>query len=171
MIKVRVALQGDVALLVSLGRETYAAAFASENTPENMKAYLDTAFTFEKIEQEIRDANSRFFLAYDESTPVGYAKVRISDEVKRLIKEPAVELERIYVLNAHQGKKAGVALLKKCIEYGKENGFYWVWLGVWERNIKAQQFYMDWGFEKFGTHPFKMGDDVQTDWLMKKRIG
>jgi ribosomal protein S18 acetylase RimI-like enzyme len=170
MIAIRTASQNDLALLVSMGRETFVEAFASENTPENMEAYLHTAFTDEKIKQELKETESQFFLAYDGSTPVGYAKVRVNDEVKGLLKESAVELERIYVISAYQGRKIGVALLEKCIEFGKQNNFFWIWLGVWENNTKAQQFYLKWGFEKFGEHPFKMGSDVQTDWLMKKRI-
>lgn len=170
MIAIRTASLNDLSLLVSMGRKTFVASFASENIAENMEAYLQTAFTHEKIEQELSEDETQFFLAYDGSTPVGYAKVRVNDEVNGLLMEPAFELERIYVISAYQGRKIGVALLEKCIEYGKQNNFYWIWLGVWEHNTKAQQFYLKWGFEKFGEHPFKMGSDIQTDWLMKKRI-
>jgi hypothetical protein len=41
---------------------------------------------------------------------------------------------------------------------------------VWERNFKAQAFYRQWGFERFGEHVFQMGDDAQTDWLLKRKI-
>ncbi|MFZ1806237.1 MAG: GNAT family N-acetyltransferase [Cyclobacteriaceae bacterium] len=170
MIEIRVASQDDLSLLVAMGRETFTVAFAEENTTENMNAYLDKAFTDERIEQELGDTGSQFYLAYEGSTPVGYAKVRESNEVKGLIAESAIELERIYVVSEHQGKKVGVALLEKCIEYGNQKGFHWIWLGVWEHNLRAKKFYLDRGFEKFATHPFKLGTDLQTDWLMKKRI-
>ncbi|MEQ9412300.1 MAG: GNAT family N-acetyltransferase, partial [Cyclobacteriaceae bacterium] len=124
-----------------------------------------------KIEEELKDEGSQFFLAYDQMTPVGYAKVRRSDEVKDTLSEAAIELERIYVVSEHQGKKIGVLLLQTCLDYAIANDFYWIWLGVWEHNVKAQQFYLKKGFEKFDEHPFKLGSDLQTDWLMKKRIG
>lgn len=170
MIEIKAASQDDLSLLITMGRETFNAAFAEENTTDNMSAYLDKAFAREKMERELSDTSSQFYLAYEGSIPVGYAKVRESDEVKGLIREPAIELERIYVVSEYQGKKVGVALLEKCIEYGNKKGFHWIWLGVWERNLRAQKFYQDWGFEKFATHPFEMGTDLQTDWLMKKRI-
>lgn len=170
MIKVRTASLSDLSLLVSMGRETFLSAFAKDNSPENMEAYISKAFAVEKIEEELRDEKCKFFLAFEESTPVGYAKVRKTDEVKDLLKEPAIELERIYVVEEHQGKKIGVLLLQTCLDYAKAQDFYWIWLGVWEHNVKAQQFYLNRGFEKFDEHPFKMGSEIQTDWLMKKRV-
>ncbi|MEP2670367.1 MAG: GNAT family N-acetyltransferase [Cyclobacteriaceae bacterium] len=170
MIKVRTASLSDLSLLVSMGRETFLSAFAKDNSPENMEAYISNAFAVEKIEGELKDGNSQFFLAFDELTPIGYAKVRRNEEVNDTLKEGAIELERIYVLNKYQGKKVGILLLQTCLDYAKAHDFYWIWLGVWEHNVKAQQFYLNRGFEKFDEHPFKMGSEIQTDWLMKKRV-
>ena len=170
MIRVRTASLSDLPLLVSMGRETFLSAFAKDNSPENMEAYISKAFAVKKIEEELEDGNSQFFLAFDASVPIGYAKVRRNEEVNDTLKEGAIELERIYVLDEYQGKKVGILLLQTCLDYAKTPDFYWIWLGVWEHNVKAQQFYKKLGFEKFAEHPFKMGTDIQTDWLMKKRI-
>lgn len=170
MIHIRVASEKDLSLLVSLGKDTFLAAFAKDNTKDNMDAYISTAFSSERINEELNDTSSRFFLAYDQQTPVGYAKVRESEEVKDTFDEPAIELERIYIVAGYQGKKIGALLLQTCLNHAKEKNFKWLWLGVWEHNIKALDFYKRWGFEKFGEHPFRLGTDMQTDWLMKKRI-
>ena len=68
------------------------------------------------------------------------------------------------------GTGVGNALMKRCVEIAYEMGKRVVWLGVWERNQRAIQFYMRWGFEKFDEHNFVLGDDVQKDWLMKKML-
>jgi diamine N-acetyltransferase len=52
----------------------------------------------------------------------------------------------------------------------KENGFDLIWLGVWEHNVRAQAFYKHMGFEKFSSHIFMVGNDPQTDFLMKKNL-
>ena len=52
----------------------------------------------------------------------------------------------------------------------KKNGFSWAWLGVWEHNTKAQAFYNRYGFEKFSQHRFMVGQKVDTDWLLKKKL-
>ena len=43
-----------------------------------------------------------------------------------------------------------------------------MWLGVWQHNHRAISFNKQWGFEFYATHPFMLGDDLQTDELMKK---
>jgi len=47
----------------------------------------------------------------------------------------------------------------------------YVWLGVWEENLRAISFYKKNGFEEFDKHIFKLGDDEQTDIMMKKKLG
>jgi len=51
-----------------------------------------------------------------------------------------------------------------------ERGFVTMWLGVWEENFKAQKIYERMGFRKVGQHDFKMGNCVQTDWILTKRL-
>ncbi len=171
MITIRHATFKDATLLATLGRATFTEAFAKDNKPENMAYYLDKNFTKAKIMEEIKDISTQFYLAYVDQMPAGYAKVRFNAEVKKVLKEKAIELERIYVSSLFQGKKVGASLLQTCLDHALENGYQWIWLGVWENNHKAQNFYAKWGFEKFGEHVFQMGDDPQTDWIMKKRIG
>jgi len=43
-----------------------------------------------------------------------------------------------------------------------------VWLGVWEENPRAIKFYKKNGFVEFDKHTFVLGEDEQTDILMKK---
>ena len=170
MIHVRPATKDDIPALVQLGRKTFEESFSDDNNPANMAAYLEQSFNNEKLANELTESGSRYFIAEEGTEPVGYARVRLSDEVKDHLTESALELQRIYVDGAHQGKKIGVNLMKACLDYARQHKFRWLWLGVWEKNFKAQKFYRQWGFEKFGEHIFQMGDDPQTDLLMKKRI-
>lgn len=64
----------------------------------------------------------------------------------------------------------GRKLINFCTGWAKENDFKVIWLGVWEHNQKALRFYEKMGYEHFGEHTFLLGDDVQTDYLMKKYI-
>lgn len=167
---VREAYPSDLPNLIKLARKTFEESFAADNTPENMTFYINEAFHPDKLRREMEEAGSRYFVAEISKTLVGYARVRHSDEVKDQISENSIELQRIYVDKDYQRLKIGVSLLQTCIAYAKDQGFDWIWLGVWENNLKALAFYKKWGFEKFGNHIFQMGDDPQTDWLMKKRI-
>ncbi len=60
--------------------------------------------------------------------------------------------------------------MEQCIAVASQKQKEVIWLGVWKQNHSAISFYHKWGFEKFSTHQFILGDDVQTDWLMKKTL-
>ena len=61
-------------------------------------------------------------------------------------------------------------LYDKAIEIAKEKDAEYVWLGVWEENSRAIRFYKKNGFVEFDKHIFKLGDDEQTDVMMKLRL-
>jgi ribosomal protein S18 acetylase RimI-like enzyme len=60
--------------------------------------------------------------------------------------------------------------MESALKLAKEKGVDYVWLGVWEHNHKAIKFYQDKGFIRFGEHVFVLGEDRQTDFLMKKAL-
>ena len=63
--------------------------------------------------------------------------------------------------------KTEISKIEKALEEARKTTCTYVWLGVWEENHRAKRFYSKNGFVKFDTHIFKMGDDAQTDWMMK----
>ena len=68
------------------------------------------------------------------------------------------------------GKGVGKKLMEASIDIAKEKGKKALWLGVWENNQRAIDFYTKWGFQKFSEHAFMLGNEIQTDWLMKKPV-
>ena len=58
-------------------------------------------------------------------------------------------------------------LFDKDVEVVKEKNPNYIWLSLWVKNLKAIRFYEKNGFVAFGTHLFKLGDDEQTDIMMK----
>jgi ribosomal protein S18 acetylase RimI-like enzyme len=55
------------------------------------------------------------------------------------------------------------ALMAGVIQRARRRGATSLWLGVWERNARAQAFYRRHGFGKVGRHTFVVGNDPQTD--------
>ena len=149
---------------------SYQDAFASFNTPENMEAYYSGAYNLTTLNRELTEPSSKLFLACEDEKIVGFSRLRESNEVADLLGKNVVELQRLYVLTEAHGKSVGKLLMEASLNYAVGKGYDWIWLGVWERNFKAQNFYNKWGFEKFSEHVFWMGDDAQTDWLLKKKL-
>lgn len=170
MIQMRFCTEADASLIADLSRQTFYETFASENTAANMEKFMAEQFSRESLMKEVGAEGNIFFLACDNETPVGYARMRESINPQELGEKKAIEIARIYAATALVGKGIGKALMQKCIDLAIEMNKEVVWLGVWEKNLRAIEFYSKWGFEKFGTHLFILGNDPQTDWLMKKDL-
>lgn len=165
----RKANQKDVDTLLKISIETFQDTFGPHNTPEDMQLYVAKNFSADRIREEIDTPGSVFFLAFDGSQLVGYARVRENTRPE-LSAMAALEIERIYVVKEYFGKQLGKELLHACIHHATKNNARAIWLGVWEHNPRAIAFYTKSGFEKFSEHTFVLGTDRQTDWLMKKTL-
>ncbi len=110
-----------------------------------------------------------FLLIEKNGDTTGYARLHRGAASGELEKENAIEGCRIYILKKAIGMGLGKQLMQACLQRAQNLGASWIWLGVWEQNSRALAFYKKWGFEKFGEHIFMLGDDPQTDWLMKKK--
>lgn len=170
MISIRFATSQDAELIADMSRQTFYETFASQNTAEDMNKFLNEQFTREALIKEVNTKDNIFLLAYDQEEPVGYARLRENNSPPSLGTTNAIELARIYATSSSIGKGVGKALMEKCIGLAEESKKDFIWLGVWEKNQRAIDFYTKWGFEKFADHDFVLGNDVQKDWLMKRKI-
>lgn len=169
-IKIRKITTNDTNKLQKIGKLTFAETFASENSEENMKEYLEKGFSTDKIETELANENSEFYFAELKGKTIGYLKVNFGQSQTEIKDENALEIERIYVLKEFHGKKVGQILYEKAIELAKEKNADYVWLGVWEQNPRAIRFYEKNGFVALDKHIFKLGNDEQTDIIMKLKL-
>ena len=160
----------DLAQLQKIGKTTFAETFTEHNTKEDLDKYLEESFSNEKLSSELNNPHSSFYFAEIEDNVVGYLKINFGASQTELKDNEALEIERIYVLQAFHGKKLGQALYEKAISIAKEMKVSYVWLGVWEQNHRALQFYKKNGFVPFDTHIFKLGNDEQTDIMMKLEL-
>lgn len=168
--KIRKANIQDIEKLKEIGKRTFYETFSSENSEENMTEYLENGFSTEKLKSELTDPNAEFYFAELDGKTIGYLKVNYGQSQTEIKDKNALEIERIYVLKEFHGKKAGQLLYGKAIELAKKNGVDYVWLGVWEQNPRAIRFYEKNGFVPFDKHIFKLGDDEQTDIMMKLKL-
>lgn len=170
MVNIREASFSDLKTLQEISRTTFYEAFADSNTDSDMQQYLSVNFGLDKLNVELSEANSKFFIAWDGEKAVGYLKLNVGQAQSDLKETHSLEIERIYVLNAYYGKQVGQMLYGQALKVAAELGKTSIWLGVWEENPRAIRFYEKNGFVAFGSHTFKMGEDEQTDIMMRKII-
>ena len=157
-------------LLSILSRRTFTEAFSAVNDEQYMNAYMDVAYASGQLALELSNPDSHFFFACQYDRPAGYLKVNFNQAQSDIRDPDAMEIERIYVLESFQGKGVGQLLMNRAMDMAEAAGVRYIWLGVWEHNVKAQNFYRQNGFEVFGEHPFFLGEDEQTDWLMRREL-
>ena len=156
--------------LQDIGRKTFYDTFFESDSEESMKAYLDTSFSTEKLTAELENPNSEFYFATQNEIVIGYLKVNFGSAQTELQDANAVEIERIYVLQEYHGKQVGQLLFEKAMAIAKNNHCNYIWLGVWEENHRALQFYTKNGFVAFDKHIFVLGEEEQTDIMMKLKL-
>ncbi|OCL27294.1 hypothetical protein U472_07460 [Orenia metallireducens] len=160
----------QIDLLLKVAKNSFVQTYQDQNNPEDMADYLERNFNKEELELELKDENSKFFIACLEDKAVGYFKLSFNKVHKLLKTDKAIKLERLYLLQSYIGRGIGKELMFKAIEVTKNNKVEYLWLGVWKENQKAIAFYQRWGFKIFSEEIFFLGEDAQEDWLMKKRI-
>ena len=160
----------DILDLQKIYRQTFFETFSEQNSEENMRIFLDKAYNEEKLKSEIEDKESETFLAVENQKILGVLKINTGNAETESGLENSLEIQRIYILKESKGLGIGTVFMNLAEKKARELGVSFIWLGVWEKNFPAQKFYTDKGFRKFSGHAFVVGDDVQTDFLMKKEL-
>lgn len=157
--KISVCTIENLAELQRISIETFTDTFASENVPVDLQEYLSEAYGLEKLRNEILNFESRFFFIYLSEELAGYLKLNIGTAQTEMSDRNGLEVELIYIRNEFKRHGLGRQLLEYGFELANKEKRENIWLGVWERNTSALQFYRTFGFEKVGTHSFIVGND------------
>ncbi len=159
----RIATLADRDLLVELGKRTFFDTFAGTCSDADMELFLATSYAEVKLESELSDPLSRFLVLEDGSGPLGYSRI-LGEESGR------VELVRFYMAQRAIGTGAAHPLMETTLDLAKELGYTKIYLGVWEKNYRAQKFYGKWDFLKTGEKIFMVGTDPQVDWQYEREL-
>lgn len=160
----------DADLLRSFAERTFRVAYEANNNPHDFKEYCEKYFSLEQIKAEIAHPFSAFWFAHIDEQLVAYLKLNFDHHPPELNSRNTVQVERIYVEQAMQGRRIGEKMLLFAQEQAALAGAEWLWLSVWQANPPAVRFYERCGYQIFGTETFVVGTDEQLDWLMKKAV-
>ena len=168
MIIIRTGTVTDAQALRNLSRETFYKKWLSTNTEKDLLSYMNEFFSEEKIVEELNNSSITYLLAQSENNLIAYCKLNRNNAEGDLCFLRPIEVQRMYVMEEFNRTGIGKQLMDKAFEIAIADKFEVVWLGVWEKNIPAINFYKSFGFEFYGSHDFVLGEDVTTDLLMKK---
>ncbi len=160
----------DAELVADISRKTFYETFIAQNAQKQMDLFMKEQFTKGRLMLEVGKPGNTFILAYQQDTIAGYVKLREGEGLPQLQNMPALEIARLYAVKEMIGTGVGKLLMQTSIDIAREKNKKVAWLGVWEKNQRAIDFYRKWGFEKFGEQDFHLGNEVQCDWVMKKEL-
>jgi len=160
---IKEATDGDAAQLAEFGARTFYDSFAADNTPEDMQSHLDSTFSPQLQLAEIRNPDIDTLIVLDQGRWAGFAQLRAGKRSAGVPEEGSIELWRFYVDKAWHGQGMATGLMEAVKQRARQRGASTLWLGVWQRNARAQAFYRKHGFTKVGSQVFVVGSDPQTD--------
>jgi diamine N-acetyltransferase len=168
--RIRYATTEDAAMLSELGARTFYDTFAKDNTPDNLDAYLKKSFSAEIQFRELSEPDVIFLIAESEGIAIGYVQLVMNSKDESIRGINPLEIRRIYASQEYLGRGVGKELMQATISEARRRSCDCIWLGVWEKNQRARDFYKKWGFREVGTHVFSVGDDPQNDFVMELEL-
>lgn len=160
----------ELEILHHFSWQTFDETFSEFNSIENMQKFRRDNFSLHQITSEFYNKDSQFYFAKENEVVIGYLKLNFGSAQTELRESTGMEIERIYVLKKYHGKSVGKILFKKAQDIAQALKLDYLWLGVWEKNEKAIRFYEKNGLTIFDQHFFMVGDDEQTDLMMKVNL-
>jgi ribosomal protein S18 acetylase RimI-like enzyme len=169
-IKIEPVKNTEAQLLSEISAKCFYDTFHEQNTEEDMNICLKQNFNVDRIASEILNPANYFFFAAIEDKIAGFIKLSTAESPDEIKETDALQISRIYAVKEKIGSGVGRSLMEFTFSFAKQHQKKVIWLGVWEQNFRAINFYKNYGFEKFGEQIFLLGKDVQTDWLMKVKM-
>ena len=160
----------DAELLVDLGKRSFYEAFAERTDPEDMATYLQSTFSCNQIQMQLKNKDSLYLIIEQQADPLGYAYVHPTRPPACINDPRAIQLIRFYLLKKSYGQGVGDALMRACLERSGGRGYHKMWLSSWQLNGRANTFYKRWQFKIVGRQKFVVGSDVQNDYIFMRDI-
>ena len=160
----------DAEALAALGSRVFQETFGAVNDPGDMALYLSRTYGRAHQARELADPGISTLLAESDGEIVGFAQLRAGPSPPSVEGPAPIEVQRFYVDRPWQGRGIAQALMDAVRDEAIQRGATTLWLGVWERNERAQGFYRKCGFVDVGSQPFLLGTDRQTDRIMSRPL-
>lgn len=156
-------MTADAAALAEFAERTFTEAFGAQNKPDDLEAYLASAYGVAHQARELADPDGITLVAADGDRLVAYTQLRRGSAPPCVTQENPIEIRRFYVDKPAQGTGLAAALMAEAHRAARELGGRHIWLGAWERNARGLAFYRKVAFVDVGAHDFYVGTDRQTD--------
>jgi GNAT superfamily N-acetyltransferase len=169
-IRISVAGPADAHGLAALAERSFREAWAGYNDPADMDTYCANYFCPELVRAEFDRLDVQYLLARADGELAGYLRTASGAAPACVRARSPVEISRVYVLQQWHGRGVAPALIGAGLDAALRNGHDVAWLAVWQRAEQALAFYRKWDFEVVGATTFRLGSDLQDDFVMQRSL-
>lgn len=166
----RRASEQDAKALAVFAEKTFRDTYTRFNTPENMESHCAKSFGEAIQLSEIRDSGRESWLAEVDGQLASFGQLTLDAPCPSLDDARTIEILRFYVDSSHHGKGLAQGMMKQLVDRATALGADALWLGVWEQNPRAIAFYKKCGFEHIAVKTFTLGGEVQSDFVMCRKL-
>ena len=161
--------------LADVAARTVPLACPPSCTPDDVAAFIAGNLTPDRFADYLGDPDRTVFTAIEDDRILGYAMLIAGvpddpDVAAAVTARPAVELSKMYVLPDAHGAGASAALMSAALQHAASTAAASTWLGVNQKNVRAQRFYRKHGFEVTGTKTFRVGAHLEEDYVMVRPV-
>jgi ribosomal protein S18 acetylase RimI-like enzyme len=160
----------EIKILSDLAIQTFKESYYADNEKDLFDQYVEGKLNPDQFLKEWLNDQSYFYFARLHGNICGYLKINFKDAQTETHPHDWMEIERIYILKAFQGKKLGTKLFNFALEQAIKRHNKYIWVGVWKKNSQALKFYKGIGFVDFGVHLFDFGGTLQEDYILRFAI-
>ena len=153
--------------MAAFAAATFRDAFGADNDDADLALHLARSYGVPQQTAELAHPAITTLLAFADGELAGYAQLRPGLPPPCVTAARPIELWRFYVARPWQGRGVAQTLMAAAVGAARERRGAVLWLGVWERNPRAQAFYRKSGFTDVGSQVFLVGTDPQTDRVME----
>lgn len=169
-VQIRPARPDDAAALHELAAITFPLACPPDTLPESIAEFIATHLSETAFDGYLADSDRDLFVAEEDGALVGYTMLVHAEpydpDVRAVVSaRPATELSKVYVHPDHHGAGLAAQLVARSIDAARERNAAIVWLGVNQKNERANRFYEKQGFALVGTKRFKVGLRYEEDFV------
>jgi diamine N-acetyltransferase len=162
-LSLRYAGPDDAAALAALASKAFSDTYRGLDDPQEIADYVADNFNVPAVRSVISDPSASTLLAEVGTVLAGYAVVARTEPPPCVAGPSPIELTRFYLAEQFIGQGFGAQLMLAVHREALRHGAQTIWLGVYDRNVRAVSFYERCGFTKRGGKEFLFGGRIYID--------
>jgi ribosomal protein S18 acetylase RimI-like enzyme len=160
---IRPASPEDAALLAGFAAQAFTDTYRGLDDDQEIADYVAEHFPAEVMAGVIADPSCTTLLAWVADELAGYAVLRAKPAPGCVEGAAPLQLWRLYLGQRFIGQGLGARLMAAVHAQARRRGARTLWLGVYDRNVRAVEFYRRFGFVQVGTSEFLFGGRIYSD--------